>query len=380
MKVLILSCSTGEGHNSCAAAVREFFESKGHMCDMADVLGFISHRFSEFISRWHSRIYRYMPKLFAGGYDFAEKHEEIFAENKPIYRILTEGADRLSSYIENRGYDVILCTHVFSSLILTGAKRQAETTAKTAFIATDYTCSPSTGKSELDYYCIPDESLREEFIKGGVPEDKIISTGIPVRSCFLKTNDKAESKRKLGLPEDHEHLLVMCGSMGCGPIAKLTGRLRNDMPESTEITVVCGTNRKLYRQMKRRFDNTERVHVLGFVNSIYKLMDGADLYVTKPGGLSITEAAHKALPMAFLNVVSGCEVHNMKYFIDKCFAVCSKAQTSLGQLCTDVLFDRQKLGAIKTRLQDSFSQDPMTKIYEIFMGDSKYDKEKVRDC
>lgn len=380
MKILILSCNTGGGHNSCAAAVREFFEARGHICDTADVLGFISNGFSKLVSKWHARIYRYMPKLFAEGYDYAEKHDELFSEDAPVYDLLTAGAGRLGEYIKNGDYDIIMCTHVFSSLILTGAKKRSETSAKTVFIATDYTCSPSVGKSELDYYCIPDESLRGEFIKSGVPEDKIVSTGIPVRRCFLEKNDKAESKRRLGIPEDHEHLLVMCGSMGCGPIAKLTERLRVDMPEKTEITVVCGTNKRLYRKLKRRFEGAESVRVLGFVNSISELMDGADLYLTKPGGLSITEAAHKALPMVFINVVSGCETHNLKYFIDKCFAVCAKAQNSLVQLCSDMLSNGKKLGEIKERLLDSFSQDPMSKIYELFIGESRYDKGKVQNC
>ena len=28
MKTLILSCSTGEGHNSCAKAIKEYYDSK----------------------------------------------------------------------------------------------------------------------------------------------------------------------------------------------------------------------------------------------------------------------------------------------------------------------------------------------------------------
>lgn len=377
MRILILSCNTGEGHNSCAAAVHEFFEKRGHLCDTVDVLGFVSKKFSGFISKWHARIYRHMPKLFAEGYDFAERHDEIFDENTPVYKMLTGGTERLNNYIESRGYDIILCTHVFSSLILTDIKNSYGTKAKTGFIATDYTCSPSTADSDLDHYCIPDESLRDEFVKKGIPSKKITATGIPVRSCFLEKRDKTEAKRRLHIPAEHDHVLIMCGSMGCGPISKLTRNLSERMPEDVEITVICGTNKRLCRQMSFRFRNNKRVHVLGFVEKVDELMDSADLYITKPGGLSITEAAHKALPMAFMNVVNGCEVYNMKYFVDKCFAVCAKACDSIENICVDMLTDGKKLADIAFRLGQGFSQDPMNKIYEIFTGDSEYDKEKI---
>lgn len=45
-------------------------------------------------------------------------------------------------------------------------------------------------------------------------------------------------------------------------------------------------------------------------------MDSADLYLTKPGGISITEAAVKCLPMAFVNAVAGCEQYNMDFFLN----------------------------------------------------------------
>ncbi len=377
MKILILSCNTGEGHNSCAAAVHEFFEKRGHLCDTVDVLGFVSKKFSGFISKWHARIYRHMPKLFDEGYDFAERHDEIFDENAPVYKMLTGGTERLNNYIESREYDIILCTHVFSSLILTDIKNSYGTKAKTGFIATDYTCSPSTADSDLDHYCIPDESLRDEFVKKGIPSEKITATGIPVRSCFLEKRDKAAAKSRLHIPADHDHILIMCGSMGCGPISKLTKNLSGQMPENVEITVICGTNKTLRRRMSFRFRNNERVRVFGFVEKVDELMDSADLYITKPGGLSITEAAHKALPMAFMNVVNGCEIYNMKYFVDKCFAVCAKACDSIENICVDMLTDGKKLADMAFKLGQDFSQDPMNKIYEIFAGDSEYDKGKI---
>lgn len=38
MKILILSCNTGEGHNSAGWAVKEYLELQGHQVVMEDMM------------------------------------------------------------------------------------------------------------------------------------------------------------------------------------------------------------------------------------------------------------------------------------------------------------------------------------------------------
>ena len=84
-------------------------------------------------------------------------------------------------------------------------------------------------------------------------------------------------------------------------------------PEVT-LSIVCGTNRRLYRRLTRRYRADRRVQVLGYVENMSALMDSANLCLTKPGGISTTEAAVKSLPMVLINAVSGCERYNLSYF------------------------------------------------------------------
>ena len=64
MKVLILSCNTGGGHNSAAAAIKESFDERGYECDVFDTLALFSKRLSRAISRGHVFVYRHLPRLF----------------------------------------------------------------------------------------------------------------------------------------------------------------------------------------------------------------------------------------------------------------------------------------------------------------------------
>ena len=50
MRVLILSCNTGEGHNSSGKAVQEAFQRRNIPCEMEDAFRFISSGTSSFIS------------------------------------------------------------------------------------------------------------------------------------------------------------------------------------------------------------------------------------------------------------------------------------------------------------------------------------------
>ena len=68
MNTLILSCNTGQGHNSCAAAIKEYYDQMGQPCAVEDALAFISEGISAFISWGHSTVYRHLPWLFRLGY------------------------------------------------------------------------------------------------------------------------------------------------------------------------------------------------------------------------------------------------------------------------------------------------------------------------
>lgn len=95
MKTLILSCNTGEGHNSCAKAIKEYFDSKKEVCIIQDGLEFISPRVSDVVSRGHAFIYRRMPFLFKYGYEYSEKHPKLYHEGSSLYKFFTQGTERI---------------------------------------------------------------------------------------------------------------------------------------------------------------------------------------------------------------------------------------------------------------------------------------------
>ena len=363
MRTLILSCNTGEGHNSCAKAIQETYAAHDETCDIVDALQFISKRASQFISDWHSRIYRHAPKLYKAGYHTAEERTSVFREGTTVYRYLTSGSEKLYHFILDGGYDNIICTHVFPALALTAMLKHHPMPLVTSFVSTDYTCSPSVENSELDYYFIPDISLTEEFVQCGVPREKLIDSGMPVKQAFYLNTDKAAAKAELGLPVDHQHLLVMCGSIGCGPIKELTEDLLIRLTPEQELTIVCGANEELFAKLERYFAHDPRIHIHGMVDYVPVLIHSADLFLTKPGGLSTSEAAACGVPMLLMDTVAGCEGHNLNFFLRQGIAVTADTPKHLADLAAALLADPEQLQEMSRAARHRKGDTPSETIY-----------------
>ena len=311
MKVLILSCNTGGGHNSCAKAIGTELLKRGHTYETDDALLYVSKGTSRFVSSWHVRFYRYFPKLYNKGYQYA---------------------------------DAVVCVHLFPALMLTFIQQDSPLRIKTMFIATDYTASPSCDRMRLDTCVIPDIALTDTFVKNGVNPDAIAPLGIPVRAELYACQPNQEAKRAVGLDPSHRHLLMMTGSMGCGPMEEITQLLANSLPAEYDVTVACSSNKQLLRRMERKFADKPNIHIRGFIGNVSAMMDSADLFLTKPGGISTTEAMVKGLPMVLVNVVGGCETPNLEFFVAHGGAATADTPEAIAALCKQLLeHDEERL-------------------------------------
>lgn len=365
MKILILTCNTGLGHNSTADSIKEKFTKENVQCEIADALSFVSPAMSDFICNTHATVYKYAPVLFDMGYELAEKHPSIFGNDSVAYNFFCLGVKKLEAYVLEKGFTGIICVHMFCALMVTQLRKNPEIDVKTAFVSTDYTCHPGVQESELDVYFIPHENLQGEFVACGVPEEKIIVSGIPVKSIFYQQGDKDKAKEELNIDKNAKHVLMMCGSLGSGPMEDITKKIVSLMPKNVHLSIVCGTNKKLKKKIEKHA--TENITVYGFTDKVSALMDSADLYVTKPGGLSITEAARKRLPLAFIDTVSGCEGYNRYFFLSRGLAIASNDPDKLPELIVKRLLNEEALNKQRLIMEKEFSIDPQQVIFDYFL-------------
>ena len=295
-----------------AAALAESFWRLGVSSDTADGLGFISKKASRFVSKWHTRFYRRYPKLYKAGYMSAESDAESNDRDNMVYRYMARGARRLNRAIQDGGYDAVVCVHVIPAMMMTELRRQREGGPVFCFVATDYTCSPTVGGCTPDICVIPHEELAEEFVSCGIKRETLLAAGIPVRAVFREQGDRAAARSELALPQAGRHIVLMSGSIGCGPMADIASELELRMEKGDFVSVLCGKNRQMLYALRRR--GFYRVEAVGFTNRVQQYMDSADVLVSKPGGISITEACTRGTPLLLADMVGGCETRNQEFF------------------------------------------------------------------
>ncbi len=314
MDALILSCGTGGGHDAAARAIEQELTARGHSAQILNPYSLRSRRKERAVNAAYINLVQRAPHVFGAVYSLGDVYRRVpLPVHSPVYYVSGRMGVYLRRYLSEHHFDVIVTTHVFPSEILTNLRRSGYPLPRTYFVITDYTCAPFTEEAECDGYIIPSEKLIPEFTKYGIPEDRIYPLGIPVREQFYQRADRRELLARLGLDPDRRYILLAGGSIGAGRIGPaVSALLRHYRREDVELIVICGNNRRLYRSLSRRYGR--RCTVLRSTPDMADYMRACDVFISKPGGLSSTEAVVSGASLIHITPIPGCETRNMRFF------------------------------------------------------------------
>ena len=334
MKILILSCNTGEGHNAAGRAVAEALKDKGHEAVFLDYMTLKSKTTSKFVGGAYVNVAKKAPRLFGMLYNIGG----LISSNKrksPVYFANRYMAKYLKEYIDENKFDGVVMPHLFPAETITYMKKKDMIDIPSVVICTDYTCIPFWEETECDYYILPHEDLIGEYTKKGLPEEKLLPYGIPVKNSFRIRNDKEKAKEKLGIPKDDIMYLVMSGSMGYGKLLIFVYEMYRKLNRNEHIVIICGNNTSIKNKLIRRYGNNKNIKIIGYTNHVSEYLDACDVIFTKPGGLTSTESIVKNVALVHTKPIPGCETKNMNFFTGKHLSVASKTirgQLSLGKM------------------------------------------------
>lgn len=320
MKALILSCSTGEGHNSAAFAVEEALASRGAACVLADPVSFGSERAKKVVASTYNNIIKKVPAAFGMLYKAGNWYSSTSLPS-PIYYANSLYAKNLCAYIEEQGFDLVVCTHLYAMEAMTAIHTKGLTSVPCYGVLTDYTCIPFFSDTKLTGYFIPHEELKEEIVRGGIPAGRTFCTGIPVSPRFNQEMTRQEARNYLVIDRDKTVILVMTGGVGCGHVSELCGKLLQKADARTCIYVLCGRNSDMKEQIDREYGGDDRVQTVTFTKKVNLYMKAADVLITKPGGISSSEAAAVGIPLVLAMGIPGCETKNAAFFAEHGMAV-----------------------------------------------------------
>jgi processive 1,2-diacylglycerol beta-glucosyltransferase len=225
-------------------------------------------------------------------------------------------APRFARQLKKFSPDIVLCTH-FLPLEIVGAWRgttRREPFPLTISVVTDFEAHALWMEPGVDLYCVAAEETKARLVARGVPADNAVVTGIPIAARFSGKIDIADVQKRLGWRDDLPTLLVLGGGFGMGPVAKILGAL-DTLETAVQVVVVCGRNEALRRQLAAE-DRRHPTHLLGFVTNMHELMAVADLVITKPGGLTSSEALAMGRPIVVLDPIPGQEAANSDFLLE----------------------------------------------------------------
>ena len=342
MKILILSCNTGGGHNSAAKALKEVFTKKGNTADIKDVLAFGGQKASDLVCDAYIEMVKKTPKLFGEIYKMGSKIGQLNQQKgirSPVYYINKLYQDALEAYIKDNGYDAVVCVHIFAAEAMTNLKKHHKLTIPFYFIATDYYISPMLEETTPNAIFIAHKDSTFTYLNRGIPKKLIVPSGIPVSSQFTTKRDKDKIRKKFGLEPQDKVILLMSGSMGFGDLIDTARYIFDNGNADTKVIAITGHNKELYKELEKDFAGETRLKLVGFTDKVSDYMDASDVLLTKPGGLSSTEALAKGIAIVHTAPIPGCETENVQFFTEHHLSLCAKDSQDAGRLAVKLLED-----------------------------------------
>ena len=347
-----MSCSTGGGHDSAAKAVAEEMERRGHRTVFLNPYKLKSDKLAKRIDNSYVSIARSAPNLFGFVYTLGNAYRRL-PFRSPVYYVNKGMNNTLQQYLEENHFDIIITSHIFPGEILTNMKQHGISVPKMIHIATDYVCIPFTEEADCDAYIIPNEDLADDFVSRGISRDKLVPLGIPTSKKFSEQENKSDVKKCLGLEPDKQYILVSGGSMGGGNIKKAICKLQRffELYKNIELIIICGSNKQLYEDLIAQ--NNINIRVVGYTDDMASYIKASDLFITKPGGLSSTEAAVCGVPIWHTSPIPGCETYNARYFSERGMSISGDVSDDVLQKVLKLLSDK-KLSAEMTDNQKKY--------------------------
>lgn len=312
--------------------------------EILDTIRYINPLLDKLIIGSYLQTVKMTPSIFGKIYKFTEKDEGLSSVTNKFNELM---AYKLLPIIENYKPDIIICTHPFPTQMVSILKQKNKLNIPMICILTDYAPHNSWIHPNVDSYIVSNSDMKEEMALRGVSRDTVFDFGIPVSSDFFLEYDRNEVLPELGLDPCKNTIMIMGGSLGIGKIARVYSQL-SKLTTNVQIIVIAGSNKKLYSElMNLKEYSTVTTRILGFSENINKYMQCSDLLITKPGGLTITEALICSVPLALFSAIPGQEKKNEEFLLKHKLAITLKDGNNCIEIIENLMSSPKKLQEMK---------------------------------
>lgn len=327
MRVLIATVTAGGGHLAAAAALEQAWRAARprDTVECKDVLDFAPRFYRKLYVKGYPKVIEHMPDIY--GIVFKKTDNAARVRKATSFRrsFAHHTNKKFAAYLRSFKPEVVLCPHYLPLEILghmRGKDAKRKSTAKNSFnvcIVTDFEAHAFWLEPGVDMYCVAAPETGSSLVARGANEKDVVVTGIPISLKFSEPVDTLNVRRRYGLRDDMPTVLVLSGGFGMGPVAEILDEL-DKVDTHFQTLVVCGRNEDLRKKLAGQ-DRKHPTHVLGFCNNMHELMCASSVIVTKPGGLTTSEALAIGRPLVILNPIPGQETANSDFLLERGAAI-----------------------------------------------------------
>lgn len=270
--------------------------------------------------------------------------------NKRKFNIyLKMGNKRLDELIQLHNPDIIIIT--FPMIVVPEYRNKTGKVIPTFNVMTDFCLHKIWVHENIDRYYVATDYVKQKLVEIGTHPSDVKVTGIPIRPQFEADVPQSMIYKKYGLSSDKKVLLIMAGAHG---VLKNVKELCEAplLDSEVQIVVVCGKNAALKQSLSvLEQAHPDQLKALGYVEQIDELFRVTDCMITKPGGITLTEATAIGVPVILYKPVPGQEKENALFFEDYGAAIVINRHEDILESVTNLPQDEEKLETMKQNMK-----------------------------
>ena len=362
-RILVLTLSFGAGHISAANSIASEISKQIPYANVRiiDALAHCSFLFRLFYVWTYWAMIRYAPRVWEKF--FNSRIERRDEQTAPVW-MWRKGCGKVFDEIQTFQPDLIVAAEVGASEIAVIARRKNLTNAQIINVITDFEAEPIWIKPEISAYAAPSEKVRKQLENWGAGKEKIKVCGIPLNSSFSEIHDAQQTKAYFSF-DARPIVLLMGGGMGPTRMHEVAAHLLQN-GENLQIVALPGKDKRAKAAL-RQLQNTKTVslRVRNWTNEIAALMQAADILATKPGGVTLSEAAACGLPLVLFDQIPGPEASNAARFAAAEAAVVTRGTDETASEILRLLRERENLNQMAANARKLARTDAANAVAEL---------------
>jgi processive 1,2-diacylglycerol beta-glucosyltransferase len=368
-KLVILSASSGSGHTRAGEALEAAAADVPGIASVRhiDVLEYGSTLLEELYADLYKQMVSKTPTLWGWWYDKSDtpwkgEHFRVAMERfqmKPLMACLKDEAP-----------DITICTHFLASDIVSYMLQHEQVSTRHAVVVTDMHVHALWLCHQFERYFVPTDESAYYLRQIGFPTDRISVTGIPIHPAFSQPMDRDALRRKYNVDPSQPVVLLSAGTFGMeSSLEAIRAIMQMQLP--AQIVALCGKNDDLLAKVVLATAAAPahlKFKALPYTPDMHEWMALSDIFIGKPGGLTLSEAMASALPMILMNPIPGQEEINAASILEQGMAVTPTDVVTLPYNVEMLLKDQQRLAGMRDRMKQLARPRAAYTILETLLG------------